>query len=83
MKTLVDAVTHVSMYLFEDSEVIFLAADRIVVGEPASFVIADCNLTNTVLFEGVEAPDDWCGRKYVFDGSTWTSNADFFDPRRE
>jgi len=77
MKTLTKG--NCSIYLFEDSKVIAITADNIIVGNPVEFIIDDCDSSNTVLHEGVTAPDDWIGHKYDFDGTTWTQNPDWVD----
>ena len=78
MKTLTKE--NVSIYLFDDSKILTITADNIIVGNPAEFIIDDCDSGNTVLHEGVTAPDDWTGHKYNFDGTTWTQNPDWVDP---
>ena len=79
MKTLVDINTYISLYLFDDSETILLLEDRVIVGNPVQFVIADLKSSNTFVFENVTPPQDWCGRKYAYDGNAWTLNSDFID----
>ena len=61
-----------SVYLFEDSDVVFLENHRIVVGEPIKLIIADLNINNSNLHENIVAPDDWKAHTYLFDGTTWT-----------
>lgn len=69
-----------SLYLFDDTKPLSIEVDKIVVGDPAEFIIGDCNSGNTVLHEDVTAPADWVGRKYLFDGSDWTLNSDWVEP---
>lgn len=78
MKTLVK--DNKSLYLLADDEVVVLTPENITVGEPPKFIIADCNSTNTTLYEGVTGPADWVGGKYLFDGTTWTVNPDWVEP---
>ena len=78
MKTLTKE--NVSIYLFDDDKSLMLTPDNISVGDPVEFMIGDCSSNNTVLHEGVTAPDDWTGHKYNFDGTTWTQNPDWVDP---
>lgn len=75
MKTLTKE--NLSLYLFEDAEVLDITADQITVGNPAEFIIADCNSTNTVLHEDVTGPADWTGGKYFYDGADWALNPDW------
>ena len=66
-----------SLYLFEDAEYLNINNQNIVVGNPEVLIISDCNLTNVVLHENVEPPEDWIGCKYFFDGTAWTLNPDY------
>lgn len=72
MKTLVK--NEISIYLFEDDESILMTENNITVGNPAKFIIGDCNSDNTELFENVDSPEDWTGHRYMFDGENWTVN---------
>ena len=84
MKTIVETSTGLSKYLLEDDVTITSNADNIVVGDPAQFIIGDLNSGNTTITENVtDAPADWTGNKYTFDGTTWTLNPDWVDPDAE
>lgn len=78
MKTLTKA--NLSLYLFDDAETLLIEDDKITVGDPVKFIISDCNSENTVLHEGVTAPEDWKGCKYMFDGTNWTPSPNWVDP---
>ena len=78
MKTLTQ--NNVSLYLFQDDEVLSITDSGITVGQPPKFIIADCNSGNTTLFTGVTAPQDWYGRKYLYDGAVWSPNPDWVEP---
>lgn len=78
MKTLTK--NNLSLYLLADDEALNITTQDITVGNPAKFIIGDCNSTNTVLQEGVTGPVDWIGGKYFFDGTDWTLNPDWVDP---
>ena len=81
MKTIVETATGLSKYLLDDSVTITVDSDRIVVGNPAQFIINDLNSSNTTITESVSnAPSDWTGNKYTFNGTTWTQNPDWVDP---
>lgn len=69
-----------SIYLFDDNETVVMLEDKVIIGDPEKLIIGDCNSNNTVLHEGVTAPDDWAGHKYFFDGTNWTLNPDWVDP---
>lgn len=80
MKTIVENATSLSKYLFDDTEVVVLNEDNIVVGDPAKFIIADLNVTTATVYENVTAPADWIGNKYTFDGTDWALDPDWVDP---
>lgn len=81
MKTIVENSTNLSKYLLADSETVTIEADKITVGNPAKFIIADLNSGNATLHTGVtNDPDDWTGNKYTFDGTTWTQDPNWVDP---
>jgi hypothetical protein len=84
MKTIVETATGLSKYLLDDSETITANSDHIVVGDPAELIVADLNSSNATITENVtNAPSDWTGNKYTFDGTTWTQNPDWVDPNAE
>ena len=84
MKTIVETSTKLSKYLLADDVVITATANDITVGDPAQFIIADLNSGNTTITENVtNAPSDWTGNKYKFDGTTWSANPDWVDPSED
>ena len=84
MKTIVETSTKLSKYLLADDVTITATANDITVGDPAKFIIADLNSGNTTIIENVtNAPSDWTGNKYKFDGTTWSANPDWVDPSEE
>lgn len=84
MKTIVETATGLSKYLLDDSVTITANSDHIVVGDPTKFIVADLNSSNATITENVtNAPGDWAGNKYTFDGTTWTQNPDWVDPDAE
>ena len=84
MKTIVETATGLSKYLLDDSVTITANSDHIVVGDPPEFIVADLNSSNATITENVtNAPSDWTGNKYTFDGTTWTQNPDWVDPNAE
>ena len=84
-KTIVENSTKVSKYLFADDKEVSMASDKITVGsDPVDFHIGDLNSSNATLHSDVSnAPSDWYGNKYKFDGSSWSANSAFVDPRDE
>ena len=84
MKTIVETSTGLSKYLLADDVTITATATEITVGDPAQFIIADLNSTTVTITDNVtNAPEDWTGNKYTFDGTTWTANPDWVDPDAE
>jgi hypothetical protein len=84
MKTIVETSTGLSKYLLADDVTITATADNITVGDPAQFIIADLNSTTVTITDNVtNAPEDWTGNKYTFDGTTWAANPDWVDPDAE
>ena len=81
MKTIVETSSGLSKYLLADDVTITATAENITVGDPAQFIIGDLNSTTVTVTDNVtNAPDDWTGNKYTFDGTTWTLNPDWVDP---
>jgi|TARA_Y100000015_G_C2349712_1_gene69990 hypothetical protein len=84
MKTIVETSSNLSKYLLADDVDITATATEITVGDPAQFIIADLNSTTVTITDNVtNAPEDWTGNKYFFDGTTWTANPDWVDPDAE
>ena len=75
MTTIVETSTGLSKYLLADDVTITSTADNITVGDPVQFIIGDLNSGTVTITENlINAPADWSGNKYTFDGTTWTSN---------
>ena len=86
MKTIVENDSNLSKYLFEDDKAVDMQAGQINVGDPANldFIIGDLNSENSTLYENVaDAPADWVGNKYTYDGTTWTQDPNWVDPNAE
>jgi hypothetical protein len=84
MKTIVETSSNLSKYLLADDVTITATADNITVGDPAQFIIGDLNSTTVTITDNVtNAPEDWSGNKYTFDGTTWTLNPNWVDPEAE
>ena len=93
-KTLVElenedgVTTNESVFVFEDGASVTFDADNNkiicadtgnIFGAPANFEIQTIDTTKFKLYSGVTAPSDWIGRKYKFDGSSWTFNDLFIE----
>ena len=84
MKTIVETSSGLSKYLLADDVTITATANNITVGDPAQFIIGDLNSTTVTVTDNVtNAPEDWSGNKYTFDGTTWTLNPNWVDPEAE
>lgn len=78
MKTLVK--DNISLYVFEDTEVVNVGADKTIIGDPAQLIVSDCNSTDTVLHENVTTPpEDWVGWKYLYIDGVWSLNPKWRD----
>ena len=81
MKTIVETATGLSKYLLEDDVSVTANSDHIVVGDPIKFIVADLNASTVTITENVtNAPSDWTGNKYTFDGTTWTQDPNWVEP---
>lgn len=78
MKTIVEIATQQSKYLLSDDAVVLVTSVQI---DIPNAVVGDLNSTNAVVYENVTPPEDWIGCKYLFDGTDWTLNPNWVDPR--
>tara|TARA_B100001939_G_scaffold339622_1_gene346660 strand:- start:356 stop:613 length:258 start_codon:yes stop_codon:yes gene_type:complete len=83
MKTLTRTGSNISLYIFEDNKYLDINEDTIVVGDPADFIIADCNSGNTLLHQNVTPPSDWTGNKYTYVDGVWANNPSYVDLSQE
>ena len=84
MKTIVETSTNLSKYLLEDDVSVTATLENITVGDPPQFIIGDLNSSTATTTEVLtNAPDDWVGNKYFFDGTSWTDNLNWVDPNQE
>ena len=82
MKTIIKNDTNVSHFLFPQSEVVILSADRIEVGNPVRFTIGDLNSLNATLVQNVTEPENYYGTKYTYTATEgWVAVKDWVDPR--
>tara|TARA_X000001382_G_C3077664_1_gene149473 strand:- start:62 stop:310 length:249 start_codon:yes stop_codon:yes gene_type:complete len=71
----------ISLYLLEDNETVNITENNIIIGDPVSNTIWDCNSSNAFLHESVATPpDDWTGQKYLYDGTKWLENSNYVEP---
>ena len=51
---------------------------------PVDFYVGDMSSANAILYENVtNAPSDWTGCKYLFDGKVWTKNSKYVEPKKD
>jgi hypothetical protein len=81
MKTLVK--NGISVYLFADDKVVNTASTHTEIGSPVELIAGDCNTSNSVMYTGVTAPENWTGIRYLFDGTTWSANPNWTDTTSE
>jgi len=81
MKTLTK--NGLSIYLFDDAEVLSITEENITVGDPPKFIVGDCNSSDTTLFTDVTPPEDWTGCKYFYGGAIWSLNPDWVEPESD
>ena len=80
-KTITFNESNISAYLYDDAVPVAVESNRLVVGNPATLIIADMHSGNSTVHENVTAPADWFGGKYLFDGTTWTEVSGWVDPK--
>jgi len=78
MQTITFNDSNISAYVFEDADTVTVSAENITC---PNFIIGDMNSGNATLHTGVTAPADWQGGKYLFDGTNWTANENWTDPK--
>ena len=74
MQTIVTTEDNVSKFVFEDGVNINITEDCI---ETPVFKILDLNSSNAAVVDCVTVPADWYGCKYIYEGNSWSLNADF------
>ena len=69
MKTIVENVTNLSKFLFEDDKRVVMLADRIDVGpeEKLDFIVGCHSTSDCTLYENITGPEEeWYGNKWFF-----------------
>ena len=80
MKTIVSLDTDVSLYVFDDNTTVDIQDSQVLIGDPVTLCVADCNSYNVVLFENVTPPADWYGHKYLYTvDNGWVLNPAWVD----
>lgn len=90
MKVIVRKNTGESLHSIPDHVSVVLQSDMTRVGNPDrpmfnghDYYICDCTTENAELHENVQLPDGWLPHKFMFDGTTWTVDANWVDPTPE
>ena len=88
MKTIVETSSKLSKFLLADDVEVVSTTTEITVGNPQAsnpaYIIGCHSSADTTLYTNVtNAPADWTGNKYFFDGTTWSLNPDWVDPTLE
>ena len=78
MQTITFNDSNKSVYTFEDADTLTATAENITT---PNLIIGDMNSSNATIHTGVTPPADWQGGKYLFDGTSWTTNEDWTDPK--
>lgn len=79
MKTITLNNDNRSIMLVDDSVTVAIKKDHVVKGNERVYGLHKDMVT---LHENVtNAPDDWASSKYFYDGSTWSENPDWVDPK--
>ena len=83
MKTIIRKETNLSLYIFEDDEIVDVSDSDMKIGNPVDLIVFDCNSENVSIIENINPPNDWEGNKYTFDGTTWTVTQKWIDANTE
>ena len=78
MQTITFNGSNKSTYIFEDGDTLTSTAENITT---PNFIIGDMNSSNATIHTGVTPPAGWQGGKHLFDGSSWTANGAWTDPK--
>lgn len=74
MKTLITKDTKVSLYIFDDAEVLNLTETSIEVGTPPKLIIGDLNSSVAEVLTVSIVPSDWKGGAYKLEAGAWVRN---------
>jgi hypothetical protein len=75
MKTLVDSIQQLSIFVLEDNATIEEQNGMLKINDNGKvFFLGDKNSQNTVVYYNIEAPQDWRASRYFYDGTSWSVN---------
>ena len=83
MKTIVRKGSNVSLSLFKDDVIVEITNTNIKVKGLQLLTILDCDESNAIVYENVNAPGDWKEWKYLYDGENWSLNPDYVEPPQQ
>lgn len=83
MKTLIRKVDGLSLYLFDDNEVVNLEIDKVIVGDTKEprYIIGDLTESTSAVIENITPPNDWVGGKYILASGQWIDANQVNPPR--
>lgn len=79
MKTIVRQSDKMSLFIFANDEAFNLTSTRLEIGNPIHTICADCTTENCEILDCSDAPSDWMGLKYIYNGS-WAVSPDWVEP---
>ena len=80
MQTITFNASNISAYIFEDGDTLTATAENIT---SPNFIIGDMNSSYATIHTGVTPPAGWQGGKHLFDGTNWTANGAWTDPKEK
>ena len=80
MKIIVRNIDNAAIYCLADDEIVSLNKEQMIIGNPPKFLVNDCNNENVTIYDGITAPDDWRGEKYLYVDGEWLLNPDYIEP---
>ena len=81
MKIVTRKESNMSLFVLNDDEVLSWSDQGMVIGEPAWLIVPDCPQESVTVYTGVDAPADWIGSKFLFDGSAWSIDPNWEPPK--
>jgi hypothetical protein len=84
MKTIVRKGSNISLCLYKDEVIVEISNTNIKVTDHLKILtILDCDESNAIVYENVIDPGDWKEWKYLYDGISWSLNADYVAPPQQ
>lgn len=80
MKSIVQNITNISLYLFSDETEVHINEMQTNIKDPFEFNIGDLNSSNCHLVENLTTPNGWVGHKYLVVNGAWAANPAWVEP---